>query len=295
MENKAPSGGQGRLLSFAKMHGLGNDFVVFDGRAAPLDLSPAEARFIADRRIGIGCDQIITLQPSNAADVFMRIQNADGSEVSACGNATRCVGGVMMGELKRGHATIETRAGLLKASALPDGRVSVDMGEPRLDWQQIPLARKMDTLHVDLAVPEPTHGLLSDPVAVNVGNPHVIFFVNDADEVDLELVGPIIENHPLFPERVNVSFAQINSRGNIRLRVWERGAGVTQACGSAACATVVAASLRGLIDREAMIEMDGGTLEMAWRDDNHILMTGAFTLSFVGEIELPPQISGEPS
>lgn len=272
---------------FAKMNGLGNDFVVFDARKLPLDLNVAQARFVADRRRGVGCDQIITLLPSASADVFMRIQNADGSEVGACGNATRCVAGVIMSELGRPLATIETRAGLLKAAALPDGRVSVDMGEPRLDWREIPLSHAMDTLHVDFSIPEPAFGVLADPVAVNVGNPHVIFFVADAEEVDLALVGPMIENHPLFPERVNVSMAQINSRNDIRLRVWERGAGITEACGSAACATVVAATLRGHIDREALITMDGGTLEMAWRDDNHILMTGSYALSFTGEIVIP--------
>jgi diaminopimelate epimerase len=297
MSNKGQQGGRMPFskmpfikMPFIKMNGLGNDFVVFDARQQALDLSPAKARFIADRRRGVGCDQIITMLPSSRADVFMRIQNADGSEVGACGNATRCVAGVIMSELGRKIATIETRAGLLTAAALRGGRVSVDMGEPRLDWREIPLAHEMDTLHLEFAIPEQASGLLTDPVAVNVGNPHVIFFVADAEEVDLELIGPIIENHPLFPERVNVSMAQINSRDNIRLRVWERGAGITEACGSAACATVVAATLRGHIDREATIVMDGGTLEMAWRDDNHILMTGAYALSYTGEIEIPGEL-----
>lgn len=287
MENKVQHSPAKVGLRFRKMHGLGNDFVVFDARMKSLDLTPAEARFIGDRRIGIGCDQIITIQPSATADVFMRIQNADGSEVSACGNATRCVAGVMMAEKSSDAMTIETRAGILKATSLPDGRISVDMGEPRFGWRDIPLSREMDTLHLDLTIPERSHGLLADPVAVNVGNPHVIFFVNDADEADLELIGPMIENHVLFPERVNVSLAQVNSRGDIRLRVWERGAGITQACGTAACATVVAATQRGLIDREALITLDGGTLEMAWRADNHIMMTGAYALSFEGVIDLP--------
>ncbi len=284
---------QGRR--FRKMHGLGNDFVVFDGRTDLLDLNADQARFVADRRVGVGCDQIITMQPSDRADVYMRIQNADGSEVAACGNATRCVAGVMMAELGREKTSIETMAGLLTGALLPDGRVTVDMGEPRLGWQDIPLAREMDTLHVDLKVPERAHGVLEDPVAVNVGNPHIVFYVTDAEDVDLELVGPMVENHQLFPERVNVSIAQVNSSGSIRLRVWERGAGITQACGSAACANVVAASLRGFVNRQAEIIMDGGVLEMVWTPDNHILMTGSYALSYEGVIDIPGPVSGAAS
>lgn len=267
-------------LPFRKMHGLGNDFIIFDGRADQLDLAADQVRRLASRNRGIGCDQVITLWPSASADVFMRIQNADGSEVAACGNATRCVGDILLQELACERVTIETGAGML--TACRDGDlIRVDMGLPRLDWRDIPLCREMDTADLDLSV-----GPLSHGVAVNMGNPHVVFFVPDVAAVALDELGPEIENHPLFPERVNVSIVEDRGNGHLRHRVWERGAGITEACGSAACATVVAASLRGLVDRKATITLDGGRLHMAWDDNNHVQMTGGITYVYEGQIDL---------
>jgi diaminopimelate epimerase len=274
---------QATVRDFVKMHGLGNDFVVFDARSHPLALTPEQARFVADRHLGIGCDQIITILPSDKADAFMRIQNADGSEVSACGNATRCVASRLMSESGQDRVTIETAADLLRCEleAVQEELVSVDMGEPRLDWTQIPLARDTDTAAADYAL-----GPLSAPGCVNVGNPHAVFFVDDADAIDLAGLGPRIETDPFFPEKVNVSIAQILSGDEIRLRVWERGVGITQACGTAACATAVAAMRRGLTGRAVMVRLEGGPLEISWGDDNRIIMRGPVATSFSGQVRL---------
>ncbi|MFN3233214.1 MAG: diaminopimelate epimerase [Alphaproteobacteria bacterium] len=275
--------GQTTVLDFIKMHGLGNDFVVFDARTSPLDLTPAQARFVGSRRFGIGCDQILTIQPSDKADAFMRIQNPDGSEAGACGNGTRCVASYLMRDLDKNDVVIETVAGLLHCAleAEQEELISVDMGAPRLDWQAIPTAAEVDTLHAGLAV-----GPLKDPVLVNMGNPHAVFFVDDVDDIDLEALGPQVEHHAMFPERTNVEIAQIRSRGDIRLRVWERGAGVTMACGSGACATAVAAIRRGLTDREVMIELDGGPLELDWAEGGSVVMRGPVATSFWGRVAL---------
>jgi diaminopimelate epimerase len=269
---------------FIKMHGLGNDFVVLDARDGKLNLSLAQARSIADRRTGVGCDQLIVLEPSDNADVFMRIRNPDGGEAEACGNATRCVASQLMAETGGDRVVIETVAGLLEASDAGHGLYSVDMGPANLDWQQIPLAREMDTLHVDIQVGPDSAPVLADPVAVNMGNPHAVFFVDDVNAVDLPTVGPILEHHPMFPERANISVAQIISNDAIRMRVWERTAGVTRACGSAACAVLVAAARRGLTGRGAEVLLDGGTLKIAWREDGHVMMTGPVATSYVGTL-----------
>lgn len=270
--------------SFIKMHGLGNDFVVIDARQTPFTLDAAQARRIADRREGVGCDQIIIMEPptgDGGADVFMRIRNADGGEVAACGNATRCVAAHVMAETGRAEVTVETLAGLLPAWNAGGGRVSVDMGAPRSDWRDIPLARAMDTLHLDLARED-----LRDPVAVSMGNPHAVFFVPDAAAVDLARLGPELEHDPLFPERANISVAQVLTRTHIRLRVWERGVGITRACGTAACAAIVAAVRRDLTSRRAVVGVDGGELELHWReDDDHVIMTGPVAQSFTGKLD----------
>lgn len=266
---------------FLKMHGLGNDFVVIDGREHAVDLDEARTRAIADRRIGIGCDQLIVIEPAKnrLADAFMRIRNADGGEVEACGNATRCVAELLMKENGRDHVVIETMAGLLDAEAVGNGLISVDMGAARLDWREIPLARAMDTLHLDVAL-----GPLKDGVGVNVGNPHAVFFVADAESIDLAALGPVLERHPLFPERANIEVASLVAPGKIRLRVWERGAGITRACGTGACASLVASARRKLTGRKAEIVLDGGSLEVEWLADNHIRMTGPVVTSFAGEL-----------
>jgi diaminopimelate epimerase len=267
---------------FIKMHGLGNDFVVLDDRDGKLNLSLDQARAIADRRLGVGCDQLIVLEPSENADVFMRIRNPDGGEAEACGNATRCIASQLMAETGSDKVVIETVAGLLEATDAGDGLYSVDMGPANLDWDQIPLAREMDTLHVEVRAAPASGQVYGDPVAVNMGNPHAVFFVDDVDAVDLKNVGPILEHDPVFPERANISFAQILSNGAIRMRVWERTAGITLACGSAACAVLVAAARRDLTARAAGVILDGGTLNISWREDGHVMMTGPVATSYAG-------------
>jgi diaminopimelate epimerase len=272
--------------NFVKMHGLGNDFVVIDARRTSFPLDEARAHAIADRKTGIGCDQLIVIEAPQrqGADIFMRIHNADGGEVDACGNATRCVAALLMRETGGDSVTIETGAGLLVARPATGGRISVDMGEARLDWREIPLARAQDTLHVDLAL-----GPLADPACTNIGNPHATFFVADAADIDLATLGPQLEHHALFPERANIGIAQLLSPQRIRLRVWERGVGITRACGTGACAALVAASRRGLTGRTAEVILEGGTLEISWRDDGHVLMTGPVATSFDGSFD-PAQL-----
>ena len=270
---------------FLKMNGLGNDFVVVEARSAPFAPSLAEARAIADRGSGIGCDQIIAIEPSSRADAFMRIWNADGGEVDACGNASRCVGWLLMQAGGRSSATIETNAGLLHVEAAEDGLITVDMGEPGLDWRQIPLAEDMDTRGIELQVGPIDAPILHTPGCVSMGNPHVVFFVPDAEAAPVREVGPMIEHHRLFPERVNVGFAEVKARDRIRLRVWERGVGETRACGTGACAALVAANRRGLTGRKATLEMGDGELVVEWREgDGHVLMTGPAAVEFTGSL-----------
>jgi diaminopimelate epimerase len=265
---------------FHKMHGAGNDFLVLDARAAALPLSRERIRALGDRRTGVGWDQLIVLEPAQdeAADVFMRIYNPDGSAAGACGNATRCVA-EFLGTHSGGESfTVQTVAGLLPAQRLGGGCVCVDMGVPRMDWRDIPLAYACDTLHLDLP---------GDPAAVSIGNPHATWFVANLDAIDPAALGPALEGNPLFSDRANIGFAQILSPGRLRLRVWERGAGLTLACGSGACAALVNAVRRGLSDREAELVLDGGTLLVEWRErDSHVLMTGPTALAFQGAVDL---------
>lgn len=272
------------IHTFRKMNGLGNDFAVFDARETKFAFTDRQAKHIANRKAGIGCDQIIEIRRSDRADAFMRILNADGSEVDACGNATRCVAALLSEENARPDTMIETGAGLLACVLNADGAVTVDMGPPRLDWGEIPLSRSFqDTASLDVSFDDKRGGILRDPGAVNVGNPHVIFFVDDAGIYDLAEIGPRIECDPLFPEAVNVSLAQIVSRDALRLRVWERGAGLTKACGTAACAAAIAAIRKGLTDRKMTVSLSGGDLIIEWREnDGHILMTGPWALDYEG-------------
>jgi diaminopimelate epimerase len=264
---------------FLKMHGCGNDFVVMDDRARTLGITPARAAAIADRRTGVGCDQFIVIEPGD--DAFMRIYNPDGSEAGACGNATRCVASLLAAETGRTALNIRTISGDLPAMVLPGGRVRVDMGPARLGWAEIPLAGPADTLHLDLA-----RGALADPAAVSMGNPHATFFVPDIDAVDIASIGPSLEHDAIFPQRANIGFVQVLARDLIRLRVWERGAGLTLACGSRAGAPLVNPAPRGLTGRRAAVIVDGGALEIEWRDDGHVLMTGPVATSFSGELDL---------
>lgn len=269
-------------LAFQKMHGLGNDFVVLDGRVQAVSLTAAQVRRIADRRTGVGCDQVIVIGPDPQADAFMSIYNSDGSEISACGNASRCIAWRIMEEQGAATCTLRTHAGILQASrSAADDRITVDMGPVRLDWHEIPLSQPQDTLALDLAV-----GPLRQPVAVNVGNPHVVFFVPDVAAIDLEALGPTVEHHPLFPERVNAEVVAVLGPDHLRMRVWERGAGITMACGTGACAAAVAAIRRGRVaGRVVRVTLDGGDLEIFWREaDHHVLMTGPVAISFRGEM-----------
>jgi diaminopimelate epimerase len=269
---------------FIKMHGLGNDFVVIDARKRPFNVTATAACALANRHTGVGFDQLIIVEPPTdpSADAFMRIRNADGGEVSACGNATRCVARLLAEEGAANEITIETGAGLLRAR--PADRdthyYTVDLGPARDGWREIPLAEDCDTDHLPLAL-----GPLSDPVAVNVGNPHAVFFTDDADAVPLEELGPKLEHDALFPERANIGVAQIIDRGALRLRVWERGAGLTLACGTGACAAAVAAHRRGLTERQVQVRLDGGDLDIEWLDNGHVTMTGPASVSFSGAFD----------
>lgn len=271
-----------RRLPFRKMHGLGNDFVVLDARSEPIALNAGAARALADRHTGIGCDQLLVIEQPRRPDAhaFMRIINADGGEVEACGNGTRCVARLIGDETGERQVRLETVAGLLEAELLPDGRAAVDMGPARLGWRDIPLAREMDTTETDLEA-----GPLSRPVCTSMGNPHATFFVADAEAVGLAALGPRLEHDPLFPQRANIGVASMAGGGRIRLRVWERGVGITRACGSGACAAAVAACRRGLTGRRATVALDGGELDIEWRTDGHVVMTGPATLAFEGTFD----------
>jgi diaminopimelate epimerase len=261
-------------LRFHKMHGLGNDFIIVDARNAPVTLSANQVRALADRRTGIGCDQLIVLEPSADADVFMRIYNADGGEAEACGNAARCVA-----RLVGGTPRIDTKGGIISGSEGESG-VTIDLGAPRFAPEEIPLAYAMDTRAMPLA----WEGL-AEPFAVNVGNPHLVFFVDDVAAVDLGRIGPVIERDPLFPQGINVNVAAVDN-GALRLRTWERGAGLTPACGTGASATAVAAISLKRAQSPVDVHQGGGTLTIDWTPGGNVRMTGPATHVFTGEISL---------
>lgn len=271
---------------FLKMHGLGNDFVILDGRGPGLDLSLERRRAIADRRLGVGCDQLIVLEPptDRDADVFMRIYNPDGGEAGACGNATRCVASLVMDERKTDQVTVQTISGLLESEKAGMGGnglpiISVDMGPARLDWREIPVAAACDTNHMPVGL-----GPLEDPVGTNMGNPHATFFVDDLAAIPLAELGPKLEHDRFFPERANIGVAQMVGENRLRLSVWERGAGITLACGSGACAAGVAAVRRGLAGRTVEVIVEHGTLTIEWMRDGNVLMTGGIALAYKGEL-----------
>ncbi len=279
---------------YLKINGLGNDFVVLDARSRAISLSPDQVRAISDRDTGIGCDQLIVIEPDahEGVDVFMRIFNAEGGQVDACGNATRCIAGLVAEEKGTDAVTIRTNAGILIGRIAGD-LVTVDMGVPRFEWDKIPLAEPFaDTTGIELQVGPIDAPVLHTPSVVNVGNPHAIFWVKDLASHDLARFGPMLEYHPIFPERANITIAQVLDPGHIRVQVWERGAGLTQACGTAACATAVAAARKGLTGRKVTIELPGGPLDIEWRaTDDHILMTGPWTLD--GDGTIPSRLLGE--
>jgi len=271
---------------FLKMHGLGNDFVILDGRQKALDLPLERRRSIAHRQLGIGCDQLIVLEPptDGDADIFMRIYNPDGSEAGACGNATRCVASLVMDERKADQVTVQTISGLLESQKTGMGAnglpvIAVDMGLAKLDWREIPVREACDTNHMPVGL-----GPLQDPVGTNVGNQHATFFVDNLAAIKLDELGPKLEHDPFFPQRANIGVAQMVGENRLRLRVWERGTGLTLACGSGACAAGVAAARRGLAARQVEVMVEHGTLTIDWMRDDHVMMTGGISLSYKGEL-----------
>ncbi|MDY6924641.1 MAG: diaminopimelate epimerase [Pseudomonadota bacterium] len=268
---------------FVRMNGAGNDFVVVNALETPFAPTPDQARAIADRATGQGCDQLIAIEPSATADAFMRVWNADGGLVETCGNALRCVGWLLMESTGKDAVVIDTLGGPTTATRAGDHRVKVDMGEPRLDWTEVPLAEDMDTRGIELQIGPIDAPILHTPGAVSMGNPHVVFFTDRQDDAFVRGSGSLIEHHPLFPEGVNVGFAHVLAPDRIRLRVWERGAGLTRACGTGACAALVAAARRGLTGRQAVIEADGGELVIDWDGTSgHVFMTGPVEIEGTG-------------
>ena len=266
------------MITFLKMHGLGNDFVVLDARTRSLPLDPDLIRRIGDRHRGIGFDQLVLLLPSNRADLEVRFYNPDGGEAGACGNASRCIAGLVAEETGRDRVTLETRAGLLPAERHQDGHLTVQMTPPDLDWAAIPLAEPADTNHVDLGIAG-----LPPAVCVSMGNPHAVFFVEDVDRIETE--GPGLVRHLMFPNGANIGFATLEAPDRIRLRVFERGAGLTLACGSGACAAMVGAVRRGLVTERATLILDGGALDLAWPGEGPVAMTGPWAKSFTGTFD----------
>jgi diaminopimelate epimerase len=269
---------------FVKMNGLGNDFVVVDARGEPFSPSAEQVRLIADRQRGIGCDQVIAIEASETDDAFMRIWNADGGEVEHCGNAARCVAWLLTEQGFHSKVAIDSKSGVLLAERIGDFTVRIDMGKPRLAWQDIPLSEPLDTKQIELQVGPIDNPILHTPGCVSMGNPHVVYFVPDAEAAPVKQVGPLIEHHHLFPERTNVGFAQILAGDRIRLRVWERGVGETAACGTGACAALVAANRRALCSSKATVVMNGGELEIEWLFGQSVTMTGPAQKDFEGEL-----------
>jgi diaminopimelate epimerase len=269
---------------FLKMNGAGNDFVVVNALENPFSPTVEQVRAIADREAGEGCDQLIGIEPSETADAFMRVWNNDGSMVETCGNALRCVGWVLMESTGKDRVVIDTAGGPTVATRAAGGQVTVDMGAPRLDWTQVPLAEEMDTRGIELQVGPIDAPLLHTPGAVSMGNPHVVFFVGETpDDGFVRGSGSLVEHHPLFPEGVNVGFVHALTPDHIRLRVWERGAGLTKACGTGACAALVASARRGVTGRHATVDVDGGRLMIDWDEaSDHVFMTGPVEVERTG-------------
>jgi diaminopimelate epimerase len=272
------------MTAFLKMHGLGNDFVVFDAREHAIDLNAAKSKAIADRHFGVGCDTVVVIRPGGAeVDAAIQFYNADGSESESCFNATRCVARLLLDERGLTRVKLSTKGGMLICSDAGKGLVMLDMGPPRLEWRQVPLASEVDTANFSLDV----GGTVLPASAVSMGNPHCVLFVPDAQKAPVAQLGPKIETLPFFPNRTNVEFAQVLDPGRIRMRVWERGVGITLACGTGACATAVAAIRRGLVGRKVELLLDGGALTIEWREaDDHVLMTGPTAMPFRGRLEL---------
>ena len=264
---------------FIKMHGLGNDFVILDSRKNNYILNKESIKLISNRRLGVGCDQIIEITDSKKADVYIKIYNSDGSEAEACGNATRCVAGLLFASEPNKEVTIETIAGILKAETEKNGFIKIDMGEPNFFWKDIPLLKDIKKINFD-------DYSLKNGFAINIGNPHIVFFVDDLSSIDIDKIGPIIENDPLFPKKVNVEICKVINKNKIIVEVWERGAGKTLACGSGACASLIAAHKLGYTKSESEVVLTGGSLHIKWNvnTDNHVIMSGPIAVSFLGDL-----------
>lgn len=277
-------------MKFYVMNGAGNRFAIFDAREQAMTMSPELARSVGAKGGPLGpkgADQIMVMRGSKTANVFMEIWNNDGGQVEACGNATRCVGWLLLQEGEMSQVSIETVAGHLIVGAAGELQISVDMGRPKLEWDEIPLKEYMDTRVIDVKVGPIDAPVLARPGAVNMGNPHCVFFVDDIEATDVERVGSLLEFHPLFPEQANIGFAQVYAPDHLRLRVWERGVGLTLACGTGACAAVVAAVRQSRTLRKVQVDVDGGTLLIEWReDDDHVIMTGPVELEGQGELDI---------
>jgi len=273
--------------SFVKMNGIGNEIVIVDMRQDKKPISADDARAVA-KPAGAPYDQLMALYPPRTpgTDAFIRIYNNDGSESGACGNGMRCVASLVAGEAGKSSLIFETTSGLLNCRKNADGSFTVDMGRPRFKWNEIPLAEEFqDTRAIELQIGPIDKPVLHSPSVVNMGNPHAIFWVDDVSAYDLERFGPLLENHPMFPERANITLAHVVSRGHIVIRTWERGAGLTRACGSAACAAAVAAARLRRTDRKIKVTLPGGELTIEWRDDDHVLMTGPAEFEFAGTFD----------
>ena len=284
MEKQGPAPYKPSMTAFLKMHGLGNDFVVFDAREHAIAIDGAKAKAIADRHFGVGCDTVVLIRPGGAeVDAGIQFYNADGSDTESCFNATRCVARLLLDERGLARVKLSTKGGILTCSDAGKGLVMLDMGPPRLEWRQVPVASEVDTANFPLDV----GGTVLAASAVSMGNPHCVLFVPDAAQAPVAQLGSKIETLPFFPNRTNVEFAQVLDQGRIRMRVWERGVGITLACGTGACATAVAAMRRGLVGRKVELLLDGGSLIIEWREaDNHVLMTGPTAMPFRGRLEL---------
>ena len=264
---------------FIKMHGLGNDFVVLDSTKNQYNINKASIQLIANRKFGVGCDQVIEMKHSDKEDIYMKIYNADGTEAEACGNAARCIAGLLFASSPKKAVSIETIAGVLKAESEENGLIKVDMGKPKFFWKDIPLSMNISEINFEELA-------LKNGLAINIGNPHIVFFVKDLDAIDINRIGPLIENNSLFPEKVNVEICQLKNRKKIKVLVWERGAGNTLACGSGACAALVAAYKNSLSEPQAEIVLDGGSLNITWNigSDEHVIMSGPIAVSFLGDL-----------
>lgn len=272
-------------IPFRKMNGLGNDFIIVDGRSEQRRFTPEQVHAWSHRQTGIGCDQFIVMEASDVADLRMRIYNAEGHEVESCGNASRCVADILFTETGADAATIDTEGGFLVCRKAEAGQVTVDMGVPKFGWQDIPLAEQFhDTRGIELQIGPIDAPILHTPSVVNVGNPHAIFWVNDLDVTDLSKTGPLLENHPIFPQRANISLAHVISPDHVEVKVWERGVGLTEACGTAACAVAVSAARTKRTRRAVTITLPGGDLQIEWDERSHMLMTGPVAYDFDGEL-----------